>query len=207
MTKLIVSTELVIADPKAAAFLIDPTSSEHLAPFMMGEKTLAQAAEELGISKSRMSYWVKKLLEFHLISVVRVEKQGKHHVSIYGSSAEVFIIPLDMMTTDPNKDIFESAPFERTLKRSLVHFKHQALKGRHIRYGRENENVVLDVFPQQVKRSETVDQWGRVELTKAQATLFYEEMNTLFNKIMGASKNDQGKKYLFKLVLVEQWTQ
>lgn len=207
MTKLIESNEIVIDDPKTAAFLIDPASSEHLAPFMMGEKSLAQAAEELGLSKSRISYWVKKLLKFHLISVVRVEKQGKHYVSIYGASADVFIIPLDMMTTDPNKDIFESVPFERTLKRSLVHFKHQALKGRHIRYGRENENVVLDVFPQQVKRSETVDQWGRVELTKAQATLFIEEMNNLFDNIMGASKNDQGKKYLFKLVLVEQLPQ
>lgn len=207
MAKLTTSNELVIADPKTAAFLIDTASSEHLAPFMMGEKSLAQAAEELGLSKSRMSYWVKKLLRLELIRVVRVEKQGKHHVSIYGSSADVFIIPLDMMTTDPNKDIFESVPFERTLKRSLVHFKHLALKGRHIRYGREKENVVLDVFPQPAQRSETVDQWGRVELTKAQATLFIEEMNNLFNNIMETSKNDQGKKYLFKLVLVEQLPQ
>lgn len=201
------ANERVVEDPKAAAFLIDPVSSEHLAPFMMGEKSLAQAAEELNISKSRMSYWVKKLLKFDLIRVVRVEKQGRHHASIYCSSADVFIVPLDTMTADPNKDIFESVPFERTLKRSLVHFKHQALKGRHIRYGRENENVVLDVFPQQAKKSETVDQWGRVELTKAQASLFYEEMNNLFDKIMQASKTGQDKKYLFKLVLVEQWPQ
>jgi DNA-binding transcriptional ArsR family regulator len=202
-----ISNELVIDNPKTAAFLIDPASSEHLAPFMMGEKSLAQAAEELGVSKSRMSYWVKKLLNLNLITTVRVEKQGKHHVSIYSASADVFIVPLDMIITDPNKDVFESVPFERTLKRSLIHFKHQILKGRHIRLERERDNVVLDVFPKQTKKSDMVDQWGRVKLTKAQASAFYEEMNGLFNKIMAEAKNDQGKKYLFKLVLVEQWPQ
>ena len=201
------SNERLVKDPKAAAFLIDPVSSEHLAPFMMGEKSLAQAATELSISKSRMSYWVNKLLKFDFIRIVRVEKQGRHYASIYRSSADVFIVPLDLMTTDPNQDIFESVPFERTLKRSLVHFKHQALKGRYIRYARENENVVLDVFPHQAKKSEMVDQWGRVELTRAQATLFYQEMNSLFEKIMQASNREEGKKYLFKLVLVEQWPQ
>lgn len=201
------ASELVITDPKAAAFLIDPVSSEHLAPFMTGEKSLAQASEELGISKSRMSYWVKKLLEFKFIKTLRVEKQGKHNVSIYGSSADVFMVPLDLITTDPNKDVFESVPFERTLKRSLVHFKHQNLKGRFIRYGRENDNVVLEVFPQQTKKSGVIDHWGRVELTKAQASIFYQEMDKLFTRMMQEAKNDEGKKYLFKLVLVEQWSQ
>ena len=201
------SKELVITDPKAAAFLIDPVNSEHLSPFMMGEKSLAQAAEALGISKSRMSYWVNKLLKLNFIKLARVEKQGKHNVSIYKASADVFMVPLDLMTTDPNKDVFESAPFEKTLKRSLVHFKHQNLKGRSIRYARENDNVVLEVFPQQTKKSGVVDHWGRVELTQAQANHFYEEMNKLFTKMMQEAKNGEGKKYVFKLVLVEQWTQ
>ncbi len=201
------ANELVITHPKAAAFLIDPVSSEHLAPFMLGEKSLAQAADELGLSKSRMSYWIKKLLEFNLIDVVRVEKQGRHNVSVYKASAEVFMVPLDAISADPNKDVFESVPFEKTLKRSLVHFKHQTLKGRYIRYARENENVVLEVFPQQRKKLGIVDHWGRVELTKAQASVLYEEMTHLFDKIMRESKNDTGKKYVFKLVLVEQWPQ
>jgi DNA-binding transcriptional ArsR family regulator len=195
----IMSNELVIEDPKTAVFLIDPASSEHLAPFMTGERSLAQAAEELGLSKSRMSYWVKKLLKLNLITTVRVEKQGKHHVSIYHASADVFVVPLDMTITDPNKDVFESVPFERTLKRSLIHFKHQTLKGRHMRFERESDNVVLDVFPKQTKKSDMVDQWGRIKLTKAQVSIFYEEMNE-------EAKNDQGKKYLFKLALVEQWS-
>jgi DNA-binding transcriptional regulator GbsR (MarR family) len=201
------SKELVITDPKAAAFLIDPVSSEHLSPFMTGEKNLSQAAEELGISKSRMSYWVNKLLKFKFIKLARVEKQGKHHVSIYKASADVFMVPLDLMTTDPNKDVFESVPFEKTLKRSLIHFKHQSLRGRYIRYARESDNVVLELSPQKTKKSEVIDHWGRVKLTKAQATTFYEEMNSLFNRIMEEAKNDEGKKYVFKLVLVEQWPQ
>ncbi|MGL4608571.1 MAG: hypothetical protein ACRCYY_02635 [Trueperaceae bacterium] len=205
MSEPSVFSERVVADPKAAAFLIDPVSSEHLAPFMLGEKSLAQAAEALSISKSRMSYWVNKLLAFDLIREVRVEKQGRHHASIYCSSADAFIVPLDAMMADPNEDIFESVPFEKTLKRSLVHFKHGALKGRYLRYAKEENNVVLDVFPPQVQKAELVDQWGRVELTGAQASLFHKEMNALFEKIMGASQDKQGKKYLFKLVLVEQY--
>jgi DNA-binding transcriptional regulator GbsR (MarR family) len=199
--------ELIITDPKVAAFLMDPSSSEHLAPFMLGEKTLAQAAEALGISKSRMSYWVKKLLKLNLIKIVRIEKQGKHHVSIYIANAEVFMVALDTIITDPNKDIFESAPFERTLKSSVIHFKHQSLKGRYIRYAKENENTVLELSPQQAKKSELIDHWGRIKLTKVQANMFYEEMNKLFSQIMKEAEHDKGKKYLFKLVLVEQWPQ
>jgi DNA-binding transcriptional regulator GbsR (MarR family) len=207
MTEAAQSHERVITDPKVAAFLIDPVSSEHLSPFMTGEKSLAQAALELGISKSRMSYWVKKLLGFNLITIVRIEKQGKHNVSIYAASAEVFTVPLDVITTDPNKDVFESATFERTLKRSLVHFKHQNLKGRDIRYAKEHDNVLLELSPQQTKKFGVIDHWGRVKLTKAQANHFYEEMNKLFNTIMQEAENDKGKKYVFKLVLVEQWPQ
>jgi hypothetical protein len=199
--------ELIITDPKAAAFFVDPVSSEHLSPFMTGEKSLAQAAAELGLGKSRMSYWIKKLLEFKLIKITRTEKQGKHKVSIYSASADAFIVPLEVITTDPNKDVFESVPFERTLKRSLVHLKHQNLKGRSIRYAKEGENVVLELSPQHTKKLGMVDYWGRVSLTKAQASHFYEEMNKLFNTIMQEAENDKGKKYVFKLVLVEQFPQ
>jgi hypothetical protein len=201
------ASESIITNPRVAAFLIDPVSSEHLSPFMTGEKSLAQAAAELGLGKSRMSYWVKKLLEFNLIKITRMEKQGKHKVSIYCASADVFIVPLDLITTDPNKDVFESVPFERALKRSLVHFKHQNLKGRSIRYAKENDNVVLELSPQHTKKSGMVDHWGRVSLTKAQASYVYEEMNKLFNTIMQEAENDKGKKYVFKLVLVEQFPQ
>jgi hypothetical protein len=201
------SRDIVITDAKAADFLADPVSSEHLSPFMTGEKSLAQAAAELNISKSRMSYWVKKLLTFGFIKIMRVEKQGKHKVSIYASCADVFMVPLDLLIADPNKDVFESVPFERTLKRSLIHFKHQNLKGRFIRYAREEDNVVLEVFPQQTNTSGVIDHWGRVKLTKTQARMFYEEMNHLFTKIMQEGETDKGEKYVFKLVLVKQLSQ
>ena len=200
-------SELVINDLEAAAFLVEPANSEHLSPFMTGEKSLSEAASELGLSKSLMGYWVKKLLRLNLITVLRVEKRGKHNVPIYGARAEAYIVPLDVLTADPNKDVFASANFERDLKRSLVHHKHQSLRGRHVRYAREAENVVLEVLPRKEEASALADHWGQVGLTKAQASEFYREVNALFNRIVEEAKDDGGQKYLFKLVLVEQWPQ
>ncbi|MDX2004789.1 MAG: hypothetical protein SFU83_05875 [Meiothermus sp.] len=200
------SDELVIEDPQVGAFLADPVSSEHLAPFMTGEKSLAEAALELGLSKSLMSYWVKKLLKLGLIRAARVEKRGRHHVSVYRASAGAFIVPIDLLAADPNKDVFEAAPFERTLKRSVVHFKHQSLRGRYLRYGREGGNVVLDVLPRQTLRPELTDNWARVGLSEAQAARFNGEINQLFNRLLEES-DDGAKKYMVKLVLVEQWPQ
>lgn len=209
MTSVMVETtafEVVIENPEVGTFLADPASSEHLAPFMSGDRSLTEAAVELGISKSLMNYWVQKLLKLGLIRVVRVVKRGRHNVSIYTATAEAFLVPIDLLVADPNKDVFEAAPFERTLKRSVVHFKHQSLRGRYLRYGREGGNVVLDVLPRQAVRPELTDNWGRVGLTKSQAAHFTKEINQLFNRILEES-DDGAKKYMVKLVLVEQWPQ
>lgn len=207
MAKAVLPSELVVEDLEVATFLVDPVNSEHLSPFMTGEKSLSEAAAELGLSKSLMSYWVKKLLRFGLIITVRVEKRGRHKVPIYGPKAEAYVVPLDRMTTDPNKDVFASAQFERSLKRSLVHHKHQNLKGRYVRYGREGDNAVLEVLPRQPQRKELADHWGQVNLTEAEAKRFYQEINRLFEEIISVAKNDSGKKHLFKLTLVEGWPQ
>lgn len=207
MTEVVLPSELVIDNLEAAAFLVDPVNSEHLSPFMTGQKSLAQAAGELGLSKSLMSYWVKKLLRLNLIATLRIEKQGKHNVSIYGALAEAYIVPLDLLITNPHNDIFASAQFERLLKRSLIHHKHQNLSGRYVRYAREGGNAVLEVLPRRRQQPEVADHWGQVSLTKAQADLFYQEINRLFERIVHDANDGSGQKYMFKLVLVEQWPQ
>ena len=201
------TNEVTIRDVKTAAFLINPTNAEHLAPFMTGDKTLSEAAAELGISKSLMSYWLKKLERFGLVRTVRTEKQGRHKVAVYAACADAFIVPLDLVITDPNKDPFDALPFERALKRSQIHFKHENLRGRFIRLAKEDDNVVLDVVPRQTRKLALADHWGRVNLTRAQAHRFYQEIDELFGRIVKDAKSSGGRKYMFKLVLVEQWPQ
>jgi predicted transcriptional regulator len=79
------ANKVLIDTPLAAMFFVDLTRAKHLRPFMVQETSLSEAAHFLNISKTRMSYWVKKLQGLNLIEKVRVEKRGKHNVPIYRS--------------------------------------------------------------------------------------------------------------------------
>ena len=209
MNKSIKSNELVIDNPKAATFFTELANVAYLEPFVVAETTLSEAAQKLKLSKSRMSYWLKKMLELDLIYTVRVEKRGRHHVSIYRSRADVFIIPVKLVSENPNEDIFDFDTFEHTVKRSLIHFAHSHFRGWHIRYALEQGASTLHVLPQgnTIKELEVTNSWGQIKLTKTRAKVFHQELKNLFDKLMEESQHDKGKKYVFKLVLVEEWPQ
>lgn len=106
MTKLARVTTKRIDTPQAAKFFTHAINVNHLNPFVAGEKSLADAARELDISTNRMNYWVNKLQGLDLIYTVRVEKRGRHRVSIYRATADVFVVPVVLLPTDSDEDIF-----------------------------------------------------------------------------------------------------
>jgi DNA-binding transcriptional ArsR family regulator len=208
MNKITRASKRFIDNPKAAAFFVDVVNIKHLEPFMAGEASLSEAAQKLKLGKSRMSYWVKKLLELNLIYTVRVEKHGRHRVAIYRSSADIFIIPIELVTHQPDEDVFRFDTFEGAVKRSLVHFAHNNFKGWHIRYALEQGTSTLHVLPQSsMKDIDVTNYWGQIKLNKTQATALHQEMKKLFEKFTAEAQNNKGKDHVFKLVLVEQWPQ
>jgi hypothetical protein len=59
--------ELQVSDPAAVALLWHPAKRVHLRPFIGRSAGLADAARSLGVKKTAMSYWIRRLLDTGLI--------------------------------------------------------------------------------------------------------------------------------------------
>ena len=113
---------ITIDDPSTAQFFADFARIGRLEPFMLRDCSLADAATQLGISKSLMGYWVKIMLERGLISVVRVEKVGRHRVPIYAATAQGFVVPMELIPQVSNETWLQHnlTKLEESAQRSLI---------------------------------------------------------------------------------------
>ncbi len=84
---------LVVSDEKIADTLTHPEKYFYLIPFMRGEKTLTEAANELSIKPNMLFYQLKRLEKLGLIYLVRTEKRKGRASKVYKASAKRFIIP------------------------------------------------------------------------------------------------------------------
>jgi hypothetical protein len=206
MTKVARVTTKRIDTPQTARFFTHAINVNHLNPFVAGEKSLAEAAHELNISKNRMNYWVNKLLELDLIYTVRVEKRGRHRVPLYRATADVFVVPVELLPTDSDEDIFQLATFEQKIKRSLADFKHAYMKDWLLRYELVKGVALLKIEPPENRREElnVVNSWGQLNLSEAQAEAFRREINRVVGRYLKTSQNNQGKSFLYKMIIVEE---
>jgi DNA-binding MarR family transcriptional regulator len=206
MTKVARVTTKLIDTLEAAKFFTHAINADHLTPFVAGEKSLAEAAQELNITKSRMNYWVNKLLELDLIYTVRVEKRGRHHLSIYRATADMFVVPVALLPTDSDEDIFQLTTFEERVKRSLADFRHMYMKDWLLRYELVNGVATLNIEPPEKRKEElkVVNSWGQLSLNEKQAEAFRQEINRVLERYQKASQKNQGKSFLYKMIVVEE---
>jgi DNA-binding transcriptional ArsR family regulator len=197
--------ERQIDAPEIAAFLVNRTSIRYLHPFMHHERSLGEAARFLEISKSRMGYWLKKLLEMELIRLIRIEKRGKHRVPIYTATAEVFIMPIELVQPEADENLLNehARDFERSAKRSLLHTAHMSSDHWDVRFSFVDGTGKLDVVPVGDDIEEIVNHWGRLQFSAPQARAFRQELLDLIERFERASSGE-GKRYLYKLMLVEE---
>ncbi len=200
------SKEKLIDNAEAAQFFTHALNVDYLTPFVIGEKSLAQAAQELNISKNRMNYWVKKLLELHLIEVVRVEKRGRHRVAIYQATADRFTVSVRLLPTDSDEDIFQLAAFEEKIKKSLADFKNAHMQDWQLHYELVNGAAQLTIRPpgESITDLKVVNSWGHLDLTEAQVEGFRGDINRVLKRYARASQKNQGKSFLYKMIIVEE---
>lgn len=84
---------LVVDDEKVADTLTSPDKYFYLLPFMRCERTLTEAAHDLGMKANRLFYQVKRLEKLGLIYVVRTDKRKGRASKVYRAAARRFIIP------------------------------------------------------------------------------------------------------------------
>ena len=201
-------TERLIDDPAAALFFADGYQVRYLQLFLPQERSLAEAARSLAVSKSRMSYWVKKMLALGLIRVVRVEKRGRYFVPVYRATADVFLIPLELLPAESDEALLamHSADFVKHERRSLACFGRRHADGWHVRYAARGDRGQLSIVPRSgdMEDAEIFNVWGQLSLSEAAAGALRQDMKTLLEGYLEKPSSGE-KRYLFKLLLVEKW--
>jgi|GEM_PF-2358874 len=199
--------EQALESGEAVKFLVHLTNTRFLHPFWGRESSLAEAARALEVSKSRMSYWLSKLLELDLIVKVRVEKRGKHQIPIYRSVADVFTVPLEQLPLEWEGGLLERhrRDFDGREQSSVLGALRQNPERWFVRFSMEGEESRLDILPNGGDKSSVpfVSEWGRVRLDKAQASAFQRELLSLVERY-GAHTQTEGDYHLFKLLLIEE---
>ncbi|GEM49551.1 hypothetical protein DC3_51860 [Deinococcus cellulosilyticus NBRC 106333 = KACC 11606] len=120
---------LQVHDPATVHLLTHPRSLQHLGVFLGQEKTVREAAQDLGLEPHRMLYWVKKLLSAGLIREVRTAKQQGKTIRWYRAVADRFDIPLKHIPSGTLEDLMGhfDAHQARHLTRELVETTHRSV--------------------------------------------------------------------------------
>ncbi len=88
------SVWVVLEDPRAAEFVVNPASNRYLAPFLGRERSPVEVARELGVDVGSVTYRVRQMLELSLVEKSRLEPRSGRPIQFYRSSATGFFAPL-----------------------------------------------------------------------------------------------------------------
>lgn len=94
------TSPLIIDNPDVAAFLLGTKTQQSLILFVGQERSVSNAAAELGISMSALLYRVNQLLGYGLLKVVREEARGGRAIKFYTSTATSFFVPFRVAQVD-----------------------------------------------------------------------------------------------------------
>lgn len=132
-TRVLNSEWAKIEDVEAAAILTDLKALRHLAPFMGTERTVGEAAKELGLSTQAMFYWVRKFCELQLLRMTREEPRGGKALKYYCSSAKRYFIPFRLVPVETLEALarLRDKPWEEAFDRNLVQTYHDTFEQLH----------------------------------------------------------------------------
>jgi DNA-binding transcriptional ArsR family regulator len=192
---------------QAAEFFVSPNSSRHLGPFLHGECSLAEAAKALGLSKSRMGYWLNKLLELGLIEQLRIEKRGKHHVPIYRATADVFTVPFDQIPAESGEQVLEihARGFAEAERMAVIRKAREHAEEWYLEYRLWNGQGQRNFVPKTGRFNQPpfILSFGTIYLTDEVAEAAKQELQAFVSRY-GVQNNPRGKGYLFKFLIVEE---
>lgn len=195
----------VISDPEAARLLSDRARGRYLDPFLDREVTVAEAAEELGVSPQRMSYWVAKLERLGLIRHVRSELRGRSRTAVWSSVAPSFSFPLELLPTDDLETLeLYFQPVWRSFLRAVAATGRHYSAGWQVQLLRQNEQPAFHIVPSSELPADIplLNAWARLELSAEQALAFRVELEALLKRYMSEPVDDAPRSFLAHVAMV-----
>lgn len=89
-----------VDDPTQAAIITDPVRSRFLGPFLGRERTVTQAATEVGCTPNSMLYRVRRMVDVGLLTVVGSRSRPGRPIKVYRSSHHGYFVPNEAMPYD-----------------------------------------------------------------------------------------------------------
>lgn len=195
--------DLQVTDPAAVAVLWHPAKRVHLRPFLGRTAGLAEAAALLGIRKTAMSYWLRRLLALGLIRATAVERRGRQCVTVYRCIADRLRVGLADAPLSSHEGVFDDAAqrwhplTRRALARALAR---QAPWLSLTIEVREPGGLATELVPQGAgaPADDFLFYWGRLWLTPAERDALRGELDALWTRY--AALSDRGGKSAATLV-------
>lgn len=191
---------------EVAGFFMYHSSSRHLDPFMREECSLSEAAKAIGIGKTRMSYWVDKMLQLELIEAVRVEKRGRNRVPIYRATADRFTVPLDKVPAESDEQflVLHTRGFVEATHRAVMRTVRQHDNDWWMEYDLLNGKGQINLAPQNrpLEPLMLISSFGTIHLTDAVANAAKQDLYDLMMRYIQL-EDPKGKRYLYQILMVE----
>ncbi|MFT4166376.1 MAG: helix-turn-helix domain-containing protein [Microlunatus sp.] len=89
-----------VTDPAQARIVADPVRSRFLHPFLGRERTVSEAAAELGCRTDVMLYRVRRMLAIDLLRITATRRRTGRPIKIYRSSHDGYFVPNEAMHYD-----------------------------------------------------------------------------------------------------------
>jgi len=89
-----------VTSREAAELLLEDSALVALAPFLERERTLSEAARELGWKLPRLTKWVTRLVNAALLEITRTEARAGSPVKHYRAAAPVLYLPYTAVTAE-----------------------------------------------------------------------------------------------------------
>lgn len=202
-------TSLEIADPQAAAFLVDATKVKHLRPFFARECSSAEAAKMLELPLANMHYWVSKMEELGIIKQVKTVKRKGSPVKYYRTVADEFTVPLEnipMVSVEELLEIKEKPYIKRTYQ-ALVKSAFKYMDGWQAHFYLDGTTPMYSIVPRrgELEDAQIFNFWMPFRLTPEQATNFRAELRDLqarYTKLHEENGEDV-PKYITHLLSVQ----
>lgn len=200
-----------VTNNRQAQLLTEPKSKEFFKPFLAQERSVTQAAKELGCNLNTMLYRVKKLRAAKLLRVARKEKRKGREIKYYRSIHDAYFIPFRLTTYATLEERLEAQaePIFANLINAYAHaLKQNERFGNYLLRGPTGGVMTTDFAPDFTPSGlPIVYSDMTTSLSKQEALVIAEGLRELFRQGLiadGQSKrsNSQRHKYLMMVALL-----
>jgi transposase-like protein len=200
--------ELKVTAPAAVEVLWHPAKRRHLAPFLGQSAGLAEAAQALGVKKTAMSYWIRRLLDVGLIRPSGIEQLTRHKVARYRCIADRLRISLADAPLASHEAVFDDTDTRwhplarRALARSVARqapWLDMVIEAN----GTTGLGVQMQPRGPGAPRDDFIYYWGRLWLTAAECDALRSSLDALWSQYGALSdKANKAQTMLMHLVAV-----